>query len=369
MYTNIRKVIKIMENIAPSHTAESWDNVGLLVGNENKMVENILVALEVTEEVINEAIEKNVDLIIVHHPLIYKPLKKITSNDPISNMVIKLIENNIALYAAHTNLDKSEVGTCAYIAELLELERTSYLTIDYKESLYKIQTFCPIKDTPNLKEKLTQAGAGQLGDYEACTFQTEGIGEFMPNAQANPYIGENNKLEQVEEIKIESIVTKDNLSKVINALIKNHPYEEPAYDIIKLENTTNEIGIGSLGYMKSLTLKELAKKTKEKLNANQIRVIGDLDKKVSKVAVVTGAGADYFKAAKQADVLITGDIKYHEAQTALQKNINVIDAGHFETENIYMPRLKQLLDQNFEEKAYDINVHISNTDINPFQLI
>lgn len=370
MHTNVKKIIKIMEQIAPSNLALSWDNVGLLVGDENKMIENILLTLEVTPKVIEEAVDKNVDLIISHHPLIFKPLKKINTNDPISKMVIDMIQNNIQLYSAHTNLDISKAGTCYYMAELLELDRLKPLTVDHKEHLYKVQTFVPKEHLDSVKTAMTNAGAGQLENYEACTFIGEGIGQFKPLEGANPTIGSVGELESVEEYKLEAIVESSMLSKTLNAMIKAHPYEVPAYDVIKLENTTNEQGIGVVGYTQMQTIEAFAKILKEKINHEQLRVVGDLNKKISSVAIVTGAGSDYIKAAsKKADILITGDLKYHEAHLASQLKIAVIDAGHYETEHIYMPRLKEILDEQFEEKSYDVNVMVTETNNNPFQLI
>jgi len=369
MHTNIRKIMKVMESIAPTNLAESWDNVGLLVGDANKMVENIMVALEVTDEVIDEAISKNIDLIITHHPLIFKPLKQINTDDPISRMVLKMIQNNISLYSAHTNLDTSEVGTCHYLADLLELNRVDYLTQTIQDDLYKVQTGVPVENKDQVKEAITKAGAGQIGDYDSCTFESIGMGQFRPLEGADPHIGEVNQLESVQEAKIETVVTKDKLPQVLNALFKAHPYEEVAYDVIKLENGINKKGVGVYGYTRK-TIRELCDELKDILEVDNIRLVGDPDKKVSSVAIVTGAGSDYMKvASRKADVLITGDLKYHEAHYAKQLKLNVIDAGHFETENIYMPRLKVLLDQYFEEKSYDLNVMISETNINPFQLI
>ena len=369
MHTNIKKVIKVMDQIAPRHLAESWDNVGLLLGDENKMVQNILVALEVTDDVINEAIEKNVDLIITHHPLIFKPLKQINSNDPISQMVLKLIQHNINLFTAHTNLDISEVGTCHYLADLLELERVSYLTTTSEDNLYKINCYVPVSHKEDVKEALFKAGAGQYEDYDSCAYETNGIGQFRPLEGANPFIGDIGKVEYTEEVCIETIVKHHDLSNVINALLKAHPYEEPAYDVIKTEKIINQRGIGVYGYTQT-TIIDLVNELKDILEVEHLKVVGDLNKKISSVAVVTGAGSNYIRqAAKRVDVLITGDLKYHEAHYAKQLKLNVIDAGHFETENVFMPRLKTLLDGYFEKKSYDINVMVSESNVNPFQLI
>lgn len=371
MHTNVKKIIKVMESIAPTYLAESWDNVGLLIGDENKMIENILVTLDVTPEVIEEAIEKNIDLIIAHHPLLFKPLKKVTAKDPIGAMVIKMIQNDIQLYAAHTNLDVSREGTCYYLAELLELERTKSLTTSYEQTLYKIETFVPKTHVENVKSALISSGVGHLENYDACLFTSEGMGQFRPNENANPHIGISGDLSLVEECKIEGLVKSNDLSKAINELKKAHPYEVPAYDLIKLENTYDPQGVGVVGYLSSSkTIEAFAEFVKEKMNHEQIRVVGDLKKKISSVAIVTGAGSDYIKVASQkADILITGDLKYHEAQLATQLKLAVIDAGHYETEHIYMPRLKQILDTHFEEKSYDVKVIMAETNNPVFQLI
>jgi dinuclear metal center YbgI/SA1388 family protein len=371
MHTNVNKIMKVMENLAPPHLAESWDNVGLMVGNSNKMVENILVCLEVTEAVIDEAVAKNVDLIIAHHPLIYKSVKKITTQDPITNMVIRLIQNEINLYVAHTNLDVATLGTSKCITDLLGLSRVDYITKHSFDEFVQLQTFVPTEHEEALKKALFSVGAGKIGNYDECSFSTVGEGQFKPLEGSDPFIGDENVLEKVNEVKLEMTFEAGLLSKVEAALLKHHPYETPAYSMVKLENKQNGQGIGMYGYLdKSITLEELSLRVKDLLKCESVKLIGDLNKKVSRIGVITGSGADYYKAVKAcSDVLITGDIKYHEAQTALQLKLPVIDAGHYETEIIYIKTLKNLLDQRFEEKSYDINVIESEIDINPFKTL
>lgn len=369
MHTNVKKVIKIMESIAPIHLAESWDNVGLLVGRENKMVENILLALEVTEGVIDEAIEKNVDLIITHHPLIFKPLKKINDKDPIGKMVLRLIENNINLYSAHTNLDSADEGTSYLLANQLMLDNQTVLDKSHSQNYFNVQVYVPSTHADQVRSTLTKNGLGEVGDYSECTFNTQGKSTFKPGNQSKPFIGNPDELEIVEETKIEGIVSESKLSTLIDKLIKVHPYEVPAYNIIKLNNTIKANGIGIVGH-KQTSLLALNDEVKKVLKSDFTRVVGELDKKISRVAIVTGAGSDYIKiASKKADVLITGDIKYHEAHLAKQLGLMVIDAGHFETEVFYMDFLKDLLERRFELKSYDIQVSLSSTNINPFEKI
>lgn len=371
MHTNTRKIMKVMEQIAPSYLKEDWDNVGLMVGNQNKMVQNILLALEVSEEVIEEAINQNADMIITHHPLIYKPLEKIVDTDPISKMIIKLIKNDINLFVAHTNLDAAHNGTSQYVAELMNLSNINLLKKEYTTQYYKIQIGVPTEHAKKIREAITKAGAGNIGDYSECTFTCFGAGTFKPGTNSNPFIGRKNELETVDEVNIESIVEKKDLDNVISELLKAHPYEVPAYNIIKLENDIESFGVGRVGFLDSkMNLKELAEEAKKILKSDFVKVIGDLDKKIFRVSVITGAGSDYLKvASKKSDVLITGDIKYHEAQLAKQLGLAIIDIGHYETENIYMTKLKEILDLEFEKKSYDVKVKISEIDINPFNVL
>lgn len=369
MHTNVKKVMKIMEEIAPVHLAEAWDNVGLLIGRENKMVENILLALEVTEEVIDEAIEKNIDMIITHHPLIFKGLKKVNDKDPIAKMVLRLIENNINLYSAHTNLDSCDEGTSNFLANELGLENLSVLEESYDDTFYKLEVYVPLTDEEKLRQALTKLGLGEYQGYSKCTFNTKGTGRFQAGQGSNPHIGEIGLEEAVEEVKIEGIVHENQLDDVLHQLIKTHPYEVPAYNVLKLENSFNPKGIGLVG-IKQTDVETVSQNLKRILNSDFNRIVGDPSKKVSKIAIVTGAGADYIKiASKKADLLITGDLKYHEAHMAKQVGLTVIDAGHYETEVIYMSYLKNILDQRFEVKSYDIKVMVSDLNINPFQVI
>jgi dinuclear metal center YbgI/SA1388 family protein len=371
MHTNTQKIIKILEHIAPKSLAESWDHVGLMVGSKHKMVQNILLALELTESIIEEAIEKNIDLIVVHHPLIFKSLSKITDDNPIENMAMTLIKNDINLYVSHTNLDAAKEGTCQYLAELLGLKNLKVLEVASEEILYKVQVFLPQASEIKVKEAMINHGAGAMGEYKGCSFVSKGIGEFVPLEGSNPHIGQINEDTQVDEVKIETLVSENHLKEVIAAMIQSHPYEEPAYDIIKLENKGTKKGIGRVGTLDEMTsLENFAAFVKEKLKADHIKIIGKKDKKIKRVSVVTGAGSDYIKVASEnSDVFITGDIKYHQAQEALQSGLAIIDGGHYETEVIYLERYQEILQKKFEEKSYDVQVLVSEININPFTTI
>ncbi len=369
MFANGRKIIKLLEELAPRHLAEGWDNVGYLVGNADKEVDRVLVALELTEAVLDEAIRENIDLVVVHHPLIFKPLKTVTDDTVHGRMVRKLIKHDIGLYAAHTNLDIAWGGTNDHLAGLLGLERVKPLTTTYQTPYMKLVVTVPIKDAEDLHQALIAAGAGKIDNYEGCSFQTKGEGTFRPLEGANPTIGTIGDLERVPEVRIETIVPLPMKGKIIQALLKAHPYEVPAYDLIPLDNTFDQFGLGRVGFLpEALTLEDLSLRVKEILNVDGVRFVGKPETKIRKVGLCTGAGMDYMKAAAKSgcDVFITGDVKYHEAQDAVQAKINVIDGGHFGTEHVYSDQLAKLLRAKIDLKGYDIAVTTSAVIADPF---
>lgn len=372
MFVNSRKIINIIEEFAPQKLAEQWDNVGFQIGNKNIEVDKVMVALEVDEDVINEAISENVDLIITHHPLIFSKINQLTTDDPIQKLVIKMIKNNINLYVAHTNIDASKEGTNNYLANKLNLQRTTLLDKTYNKKYYKLVTYCPPEHSKNILDELFKHEVGKIGNYENASYKSYGQGTFKPLEGSNPYKGEQNTLEVVKEERIEVLVNEDNLSKAINALIKTHPYEEPAYDIVPIENKFEEFGIGLIGYLnQTIAFEAFVDELRDVLNIKNLKVVGDLDKKIKKVAICSGAGSDYINLAKDhgCDCLITGDIKYHEAKNAQAINLNVIDAGHFETENIYTTYLHKRLTNAVQAKGYDVKIIKSRSIKNPFHYI
>lgn len=365
-------IMNIMEKIAPIPLAEKWDNVGLQVGDENKQIKKIMIALELNNEITDEAVKEDVDMIITHHPLIYKPLNKLISSDPIVKILNKLIKNDINLYTAHTNLDVAIGGTSDYLAQLLKLKDICPLRETYNERYYKLAVFIPEKNLEDVREAISLAGGGHIGNYSHCTFQSKGIGTFKPLEGSNPYIGSLDKIERVDEYRLEVIVSQDKLKSVIKAMKSAHPYEEVAYDLIPLENKISSLGLGRIGYLKEAkTLKTLALEVKSILKAQKVRVVGNELKSMNKIAICTGSGSDYIKDAyiNKCDCYITGDIKYHDAQLAAQLGLTIIDAGHYETENIICTPLKERLLNEFERYNYKIRVIVSETDINPFSII
>ncbi|MCT4594572.1 MAG: Nif3-like dinuclear metal center hexameric protein [Anaeromicrobium sp.] len=368
MPRKLKKLIRNIEKIAPKKLAEKWDNVGLLVGDIESDINTVLVALEATSEVIDEAIDNNVDMIITHHPLIFNKLKAVVNDNPIGSMIHKLIKNNISVYAIHTNLDVAYGGTNDLLGELVGLENKNVLVPTMKEDYYKIIVYVPTSHKEKVMDSMCSQGAGHIGEYSHCTFQSIGKGTFKPSEEANPFIGESNKLEYVEETKLETIVSKNHLNKVINKMIESHPYEEVAYDIFKLENNILKYGLGRVGTIKESTLEEVCKNIKDKLAIESLKVVGNMDRKIEKVALCTGSGASFIENAHRlgCDLYITGDVKYHDAQNAKELGICVIDAGHFETENIVCDLVAEYLTKELNN---NVKVLVSKLNINPFKTI
>ena len=294
-------------------------------------------------------------------------MKKITTSDFKGKLIHKLIKNNIAVYSMHTNFDIAFDGLNDYFMEVMGFENSKILDVTNTETLYKIVVYVPKTHEDKVREALGKSGAGHIGNYSDCTFNTEGKGTFRPLEGTNPFIGELDKLEVVDEVKIETIVPQRILGGVISSMIKAHPYEEVAYDLYKLENKGNAVGLGRIAALKeSMSLKELSMMIKEKLNMDALRVVGSLDTNIKKVAVVTGSGADLAKKAQRsgADVLITGDVKYHDAQDAIDEGMCIIDCNHFESEDIFKDVMKRFLDD-----IDDISVIKSRININPFSIL
>lgn len=363
----LNDLIRKIENRYPLNLAYDWDNVGLLVGDFDSEIKKVLVSLEANEKIIREAIDQNIDLIVTHHPFIFRKMNKINTKDLKGRLICDLIKNDIALYSMHTNFDIAFDGLNDYFMEIMGFENCKVLDITNTETLYKLAVYTPMTHEKIVREALGESGAGYIGNYSNCTFNTSGIGTFRPEESSNPFIGKIGKIEEVEEVKIETIVPSSILQKTISKMIKAHPYEEVAYDVYKLENKGKAVGLGRYSTIDNeIDLESLCEKIKLKLNMDHIRVVGELNTKIKKVAVVTGAGSDMISLAKSknCDVIITGDVKYHEAQDALDMNMCVVDCGHFHTENIFKDVMKRFLDT-----SEGIEVINSEINLNPFKII
>ncbi len=361
---SIKEISSYLEEIAPLTLQEQYDNSGLLIGNPNKKVSSALLTLDCTEEVLKEAKKLKCGLVIAHHPIIFKSLKRINGTHYVDRIITYAIKNDIAIYACHTNIDNTIQGVNLQIAKTLGLKNIRPL-VPKEKQLYKLYTYVPKQALARIKKALFGAGAGQIGNYEHCAFETEGMGSFKPIKKAKPTIGKKNQLSEVVETKIEVLLPKHKRHQVVNALLEAHPYEEVAYELIELKNEQNEIGAGAIGELdNSLIHKSLLTLVSKKMKAKGIRFTASDKKYYKKIAICGGSGAFLINSAlnANADAYITGDIKYHEFFEA-DKRMSLIDIGHYETEQ-YTPRLFYSI---LSKKMPTFALHLSKINTNPIK--
>ncbi|PID95378.1 MAG: Nif3-like dinuclear metal center hexameric protein, partial [Bacteroidetes bacterium] len=358
----VKDICKLIEKLAPIAYQESYDNAGLLVGNQDMEISGILLTLDITEEVIDEAITKNANMIVAHHPIIFKGLKRLTGSNYIERSVIKAIQNNIALYASHTNLDSVKGGVNTKICEKLGLQNIQMLSSS-KGSLVKLTTFTPASHISEVSKALFSAGCGHIGNYDKCSFNTEGTGTFRPLEKANPFVGKQKELHKEKEIRTETILPTHLQNQVIRALKKAHPYEEVAYDIYPIENENPDVGIGCIGELpEAMNVLDFMQNLKKTFNLKVIRHTEFCSKTIKKVAVCGGSGSFLLQNAirANADIFITGDFKYHEFFDA-EKQIIIADIGHYESEHCSLEIFNELITENFANFA----TYFTNVDTNP----
>ncbi len=370
MSVHVEEVLKIIRNIAPENLAEKWDNSGVQLLTENNEIKKILVCLEINEEVMKESMQNEIDLIVTHHPFIFNPLKKITNNSWLGNVIINLLKRNIMVYSAHTSFDSAYGGNNDYLAEIMDLENIRHLREYSIGDYYKLVVYVPAESLDMMRSVICDAGAGKINDYSQCTFYQKGTGTFMPNVNADPYIGEADKLEKVSEYRLESLVPEGRLSNVLSSMTSAHPYEEPAYDIIKLENKIDPSGLGRIGELKQEnTLEEVCHMIKNKLDIKEpVPFVGAAKNKIKTIGICTGSGMDLLQDAidKNCQLFITGDVKYHDAHNAQQAGIALIDAKHFHTEKIFVDNMSDKLKKALNNRA---EVMMSKANLNPFQYV
>ena len=358
----LSEVIDFLEELAPPALQEDYDNSGLLAGSRDMEVKGVLASLDCTEEVVDEAISKGCNVVVSHHPLIFKALKKVTGSNFVERTLIKAIKNDVALYAIHTNLDNVMHGVNARICDKLGVENRSILRPRAGE-LLKLAVFVPRENADRLREGLFRAGAGQIGHYDECSFNLDGTGTFRGDEESNPALGQQMVREFAEETKVEVLLPAHKLGKVLKAMVEFHPYEEVAHDVYRLENSNQEEGSGMIGDLEEpMGEKEFLEHVKKVMNAGCIKHTDFLGSKVKKVAVCGGAGGfllgDAIKSG--ADVLITSDFKYHDFFNA-EGRILIADIGHFESEQFTRDLLVDKLQGNFNTFA----VHLSEVNTNP----
>ena len=346
------KIIKIIEDWAPKSIAWEKDNVGLQVGSLHQEIKNILLCLDVNEKVVDEAVKRNCNLIISHHPLLFTPLKKIdTEKDKTSRVIEKLIKKDITLYSAHTNLDFTKDGVSSQLANKLKLTNQEFL-LNLSSNQNKLIVFVPFDHADKVAAAMHSAGAGTIGEYSNCSFRTSGIGTFKGSGKSNPKLGIKENFERVHEVKIEVLVNSFDLQKIITEMKKVHPYEEVAFDVYQLANENVNYGTGIVGELeKELSEKGFFSFISNALQIKNFRFSRGSKSKIKRIAVCGGSGSDLLEAAIKngADAFVTADVKYHTFQDA-ENMILLIDAGHYETEIHSLDEIKNRIEKYISDK-------------------
>lgn len=353
-FPRLREIAHALEAWAPPGSAQSYDNVGLQVGDASRTVQAAVIALDLTPAVIDEAIRLKADLIVTHHPLLFRPLKQLTPASWQGALALRLAEAGIALYSIHTNLDAAPAGVSFALAETLGLIDVRFLE-PLEESLFKLVTFVPVEQADRVRMALADAGAGRIGAYEGCAFASEGTGYFRASAEARPFIGTPGGTEEsVREIRLEIEVTRWGLDRAVQALLASHPYEAVAYDVYPVRQPNSRAGMGAVGHLpEPEPLSAFLGRVADRLDAATLRYTGNLDARIETVAVCGGSGSDLTRQAIRAgaDAFVTADVTYHKffdvLDTAGRPYMALIDAGHYETEAMTERLLADWLGERF----------------------
>ncbi len=352
----ISEITNYLESLVPLSFQESYDNAGLLVGDRNVEATGALICIDVTEEVVDEAIQLGYNLIISHHPLVFSGLKKFTGTNAVQRTLLKAIKNEVAIYSAHTNLDKvAGYGVNFKIAQKLGLKQVEVLAPE--GNLYsKITVNVPLSHEQGVAHAMFNAGAGQLGNYSCNAFYAEGLETFKPCSKANPFIGQIDETSRVESAKIEMLVLNQDVDRVIDAMKKSHPYEEPAYYVLPLNNRWNHVGCGAVGNLPEPQEAELfLKKVKEVFGCGVIRHTQLPNKTISRVALCGGSGSEFLHnaIASGADIYITADVKYHQFFDVPYPFV-LADIGHYESEQFTKEIFSEILTEKFNTFAHQL---------------
>jgi dinuclear metal center YbgI/SA1388 family protein len=362
----IKEILSILEEMAPLAYAEDFDNVGLLVGNKEEVTTGVLVCHDALESVIDEAIAKNCNLVVCFHPILFSGLKKITGKNYVERSILKAIKNDIAIYSVHTALDNHKNGVNKIFCDALGLKKTKVL-VPKPNFIQKLVTYTVPENVEQVRNALFDAGAGKIGNYEDCSFNSQGIGTYMGNEDSNPEIGARFEFVEAQEIKIEVTFEKHLQSKILKALFSNHVYEEIAYEIYDLQNTHQNIGLGMIGELETpMTETDFLLFVKDKMQCGGIRHSSLLGKPIKKVAVLGGSGSFAIKNAIQAgvDVFLTSDLKYHNFYEA-ENQIVLADIGHFESERY----TKNYIVDFLKEKITNFAIVLSEENTNPVKYL
>lgn len=371
--TTVGEVLALLEDWYPPHRADDWDRVGLICGDPSESVERVLLAVDPVRAVAREAVAGNTDLLIVHHPLLLRGTSSVAATDPKGRVVHDLIRSGCALYAAHTNADAPRWGVSESLALALGLEGVLPLEADALEPMDKLVVFVPVEAEESVRSAITSAGAGAIGDYTDCTFTSSGEGRFRPLPGANPYVGSIGEVERVDEVRIESVLPRAKRLAVLAAMGAAHPYEEPAYDVFEIASLTDDTrGSGRIGRLSEpMSLREFAERVRDVLpqTAHGVRVAGDPERQIERVALCGGAGDFLLDRARSAgaDVYLTSDLRHHPASEFREHDdCALIDVAHWAAEWTWLPVLADRLRTALAEKGANVEVHISEIVTDPW---
>lgn len=348
----VREVTSILESFAPLAFQEDYDNSGLIVGDANMEVTGVLLTIDVTPQVVAEAVAGGANLIVAHHPVIFKGLKRITGKSYVEQVVVNAIRNNIAIYAAHTNIDSVQGGVSFKMAEVLGLTSTQVLS-PLTGQLVKLVTFVPTEYAEAVRQAMFNAGAGVIGNYDSCSFNIQGQGTFRAGDGTNPFVGEKGKIHFEPEVRVETIVPRHILNAVVKAMVEAHPYEEVAYDVYPLDLPYKKAGLGVLGDLpEPMNTIDFVKHVKQQFRAPCVRYTNPVKDFISRVAICGGSAISLLNdaIAANADVFITADVKYHQFFDA-ENRIVIIDIGHFESEQFTIDIFYDLLSKKISNFA------------------
>ena len=360
--TKINEIVQVLDKFAPPMYSEDYDNVGLLVGDRNAEVNSVLITLDITEQIIDEAIKTGANLIVAHHPIIFRGLKKLTGANEVERVVMMAIKNDIAIYAGHTNFDNIDGGVNSKICSKLNLQNCRNL--DPKpDNLLKLVVFIPETHLEKFRNAVFMAGAGHIGNYDRTSYNIEGIGTFRGNENSKPFIGKKEEMSFEREIRFETIFPAHLQGAVISAVLNNHPYEEVAYDIYPIKNKYQNVGTGMIGTLPNqLSETEFLALVKETFNVKCIKHTNLKGEKIKKVAVCGGSCSFMISKAmsKNADAFITADVKYHEFFD-VENKLFLLDIGHYESEQYTKDIFYNILTEKFSTFA----VNLSKINTNP----
>jgi dinuclear metal center YbgI/SA1388 family protein len=371
MQATVADVIRIMEQMAPAVLAESWDNVGLQAGAKTWPVQRVVVALDPSLEVVAAACGDDADLLICHHPLIFKPISTIDFNTPLGKILGLAIEHQMAIFSAHTNLDSALGGLNDMLAKRLGLHQCRVLADPVHDQAYKLVFFAPVTHQAQMLEILQETSAGTIGNYRACSFYSTGTGTFVPGADARPFSGRPDSRAEVAEVRIETVVAAPDIDSVVAHLKKNHPYETMAVDVYPLRPEATDQGLGRVGdLLAPVTLADLAELVKQALGLDTLKVAGRPDLWVGRLALCSGSGSSLMNAffASGAQAYISGDLGYHNARDAQARDVGLIDAGHFGTEHIVVEDLTRRLKSALAASGWQVVVTPSPVETDPFRV-